>query len=125
VNVLVAILTLALLLAVLTVLSGPLRARRGDDVPGGAGGGSAGAHPEAVRASERAAIEAARDSKYREIKDADLDFRTGKLSAADHQAIDNTLRAEALALLDRLQALERSGGAEPAEGIRSGGAEER
>ena len=49
--------------------------------------------------AERAELEAARDAKYREIRDAELDYRTGKLSEADWRALDRTLRAEAVELL--------------------------
>ncbi len=54
----------------------------------------------------RAELEAAREAKYREIRDSELDFRTGKLSSEDYAAIDGQLRAEALAILDRLEALD-------------------
>ncbi len=50
-------------------------------------------------------LEAAREAKYHEIRDSELDFRTGKLSAEDFAAIDAQLRAEALAILDRLERL--------------------
>jgi hypothetical protein len=53
-------------------------------------------------------LEAARDAKYREIRDAELDHQTGKLSDADWDAIDSTLRAEAIEIL---RALDRAGGA--------------
>ena len=46
-------------------------------------------------------LEAARDAKYREIRDAELDHRTGKLSEDDFEAIDGTLRAEAIEILRR------------------------
>ena len=49
-----------------------------------------------------AALEAARDAKYREIRDAELDYRTGKLSEADWRGLDEQLRAEAVELLRRL-----------------------
>jgi hypothetical protein len=48
----------------------------------------------------------ARDAKYRELRDAELDHQTGKLSDADYEAIDSTLRAEAMDLLRALDALE-------------------
>jgi len=51
-------------------------------------------------------LEAARDAKYREIRDAELDHQTGKLSDPDFQAIDSTLRAEAIELLRQLDALD-------------------
>jgi flagellar biosynthesis/type III secretory pathway M-ring protein FliF/YscJ len=47
-------------------------------------------------------LEAARDAKYREIRDAELDHRTGKLSDADFEAVDQALRAEAIEILHKL-----------------------
>ena len=52
--------------------------------------------------AERAELEAAKEAKYREIRDAELDHRTGKLSDADWRAMDRALRAEAVDLLKRL-----------------------
>jgi hypothetical protein len=49
-----------------------------------------------------AELEAAREAKYREIRDAELDRRTGKLSEEDYQAIDRSLRAEAVEILGAL-----------------------
>ena len=57
---------------------------------------------EAVGAAERADLEAARDTKYAEIRDAEMDYRTGKLSEADWRALDRQLRHEAVELLHRL-----------------------
>jgi hypothetical protein len=54
-----------------------------------------------------AELEAAKEAKYREIRDARLDLEMGKLSAEDHRALDRELRAEAVAILvaiDQLQA---------------------
>ncbi len=56
--------------------------------------------------SEREALEAAKEAKYREIRDAELDYRTGKLSEADWRASDRGLRAEAIEILDALERLE-------------------
>jgi hypothetical protein len=56
--------------------------------------------------AERAELEAARDAKYREIRDAELDHRTGKLSEADWRAIDRALRAEAVEILRQLDELD-------------------
>jgi hypothetical protein len=53
---------------------------------------------------EVAALEAAKEAKFREIRDAELDFRTGKLSQEDFRALDRMLRAEAIELLRRLDA---------------------
>ncbi|HEX6026386.1 MAG TPA: hypothetical protein VFZ00_30605 [Solirubrobacter sp.] len=52
--------------------------------------------------AERAELEAAKEAKYREIRDAELDYRTGKLSDADWRALDRTLRSEAIQILKRL-----------------------
>jgi hypothetical protein len=54
-----------------------------------------------------AAIEAARDAKYGEILDAELDFLTGKLSERDYREVDGQLRAEAGELLGRLDDTKR------------------
>jgi hypothetical protein len=50
-----------------------------------------------------ATLEAAREAKYREIRDAELDYLTGKLSLEDYEVVNNALRAEAIEILDRLQ----------------------
>ena len=67
---------------------------------------------DAVRAEEarREELEAAKEAKYREIRDAELDHRTGKLSDADYRRLDRELRAEAVELLRRLDELEGRGG---------------
>ena len=55
--------------------------------------------------SELAELEAVRDAKYAEIRDAEIDYRTGKLSEADWRALDRRLRAEAVTVLHRLDEL--------------------
>ena len=55
--------------------------------------------------AERAELDALREAKYREIRDAELDYRTGKLSEADWRALDRELRSEAMDLLRRLDDL--------------------
>jgi hypothetical protein len=55
---------------------------------------------------QRLDLQAARDAKYREIRDAELDHQTGKLSEADYEAIDSSLRAEAIELLHQLDAID-------------------
>jgi len=52
-----------------------------------------------------AALEAAKDAKFREIRDAEHDVRTGKLSGEDFRALDAALRAEAVELLRRIDAV--------------------
>ena len=63
-----------------------------------------------VEEPERARLEAAKEAKYREIRDAELDYRTGKLSHEDWQQLDAGLRAEAVELLHEIDALEEQGG---------------
>ena len=83
------LLVLVVLAAVAVVVAWPLyRATRPASEP------AAGADVEA--------LEAAKDSKLREIRDAELDYRTGKLSEADWHAIDTQLRTEAADLLREL-----------------------
>ena len=76
---------LAVIGAVVAVVSAPLRGRAapaGDD-----------------RADRLAELEARKESKYHEIRDAEMDFQTGKLSEEDHHALDRQLRAEAIEIL--------------------------
>jgi len=86
-----AVLTLVLLAAVIVVVASPLLRRRLTSAP------------ESV---DRAELQSAREAKYREIRDAELDYRTGKLSREDYEAVDAVLRAEALVILDGLEALQ-------------------
>src|SRR3954465_7740161 len=65
------------LLVVVWFVSGPLRSRQVDEV---------------TESAERADLEAARDAKYREIRDAELDYRTGKLSEGDWRGVERSLR---------------------------------
>ena len=61
---------------------------------------------EKAGAPAREELEAAKEAKYREIRDAELDLRMGKLSPEDHRAVDRELRAEAIEILRRLDELE-------------------
>src|SRR3954447_13313100 len=64
---------------------------------------------------ELAELLAEKEAKYREIRDAELDHRTGKLDDADFRAVDRQLRAEAVDILRRLDALgTEADGEEPA-----------
>jgi hypothetical protein len=85
------VVVVVLLCAVVFVVSAPLRAAAGS-----------GAEHEESRSTDRLDLEAARDAKYREIRDAELDHQTGKLSDADFSAVDAKLRAEAIEILRRL-----------------------
>jgi type II secretory pathway component PulM len=84
---------LVVLAVVVLVVSAPLRSRR---------------RGEEAETADRAELAAARDAKYREIRDAELDYRTGKLSEADWRALDRGLRAEAVEILRRLDELPTS-----------------
>jgi hypothetical protein len=57
-------------------------------------------------AARVAALEARKESKYREIRDAELDRAAGKLSASDFEAVDADLRREAVEILKQLDAAE-------------------
>lgn len=72
-------------------------------------------HPLRRGVAERANLETevrvadlrtAKEDKYREIRDAEMDRRTGKLSDADWRVLDRQLRAEAVAILHDLDELE-------------------
>ena len=58
-----------------------------------------------ARDADVEALEAAKDSKLREIREAELDYRTGKLTEEDWRAIDRRLRGE---VADVLRALDRA-----------------
>jgi type II secretory pathway component PulM len=64
---------------------------------------------EARETAEVRELELARELKYREIREAELDFRTGKLSDEDYRALDASLRAEAIDILHRLDAAQGLG----------------
>jgi hypothetical protein len=66
-----------------------------------------------VDEARRSELEAAKEAKYREIRDAELDHRMGKLSEEDWREVDRELRAEAIAILRELDAVEGREGAEP------------
>jgi len=58
------------------------------------------------REDERlASLEAAKEAKYREIRDAELDHRMGKLTEEDWQRTDRELRGQAAAILEQIDAL--------------------
>jgi hypothetical protein len=84
---------LLILAAVVFVITGPLRPGRARE-------------EDLALEAERAELEAAKEAKYREIRDAELDHQTGKLSDADWRVMDRALRAEAVELLKRLDRVE-------------------
>jgi len=60
----------------------------------------------AAEPDRRGDLEAAKESKYREIKDAELDYRMGKLSEEDWRPLDAELRAQAIEILRQLDKLD-------------------
>ena len=50
----------------------------------------------------RADLVAEKEARYREIRDAELDRETGKVSAEDWRRIDRELRADAARILEEL-----------------------
>jgi type II secretory pathway pseudopilin PulG len=96
------VVVLVVLAFAVALIAGPLRRGRAEA-------------EETAESAERAELEAAKEAKYREIREAELDYRTGKLSEADWRMLDSALRAEAIELLRRLDALG------PADEPRGGG----
>jgi hypothetical protein len=88
------VIVLVVLAVVVFVISGPLRAAAAADGPVVVENESATAAVDE--------LEAEREAKYGEIREAELDHRTGKLSDADHEAVDRALRAEAIEILRKL-----------------------
>jgi hypothetical protein len=100
------VIVLAILAIVVLVVGAPIRRARIAETAlrPGVAADVEGESPETDRisGSEVAELEASRDAKYREIRDAELDHRTGKLSDADFEAVDRGLRAEAVRILHEL-----------------------
>ncbi len=65
-------------------------------------------------AAERADLEARKLVLYREIRDAEADRASGKLSKPDFERLDRELRAEAIEVLKRLDRLDERGGSSQA-----------
>ena len=79
----------AVLAAVVALVSAPLRREAVERV-------------RAESEDEVAELEARKEAKYREIRDAEMDLRTGKLSDEDYRLLDRQLRAEAVEILKAL-----------------------
>jgi len=87
------LLTLLVIAAVAVFVSIPLR-------PGAKG------RVELIEDPERAELEARKEAKYREIRDAELDREQGKLSKVDWARADAELRREAIEILREIDVLE-------------------
>jgi predicted Holliday junction resolvase-like endonuclease len=86
---------LALVIVVLVAwfVTAPLRDRR------------AKVETEDARIAELADLEARKEAKYRQIRDAEADRAAGKLTEEDFQRLDRELRAEAIEILKRIDRL--------------------
>jgi hypothetical protein len=91
-DVLGPLLVILILGAVVLLISAPLRARAvGRETPA-----------EVRDAQRRRDLEIERDQKYAEIRELEMDLRTGKLSDEDYRDTDRQLRAEAVDILHQL-----------------------
>ena len=86
------LIAVALVVLVAWFVTEPLRARRT-------------AAPDESREAELADLEARKQAKYREIRDAEADRAAGKLTEEDFRRLDRELRAEAIAILKRIDRL--------------------
>ena len=86
------LLAAAIVVLVAWFVTAPLRGRPGQD---------AGDPAEA----ELAVLEARKEAKYRQIRDAEADHASGKLSDEDFKRLDRELRGEAIDILKRLDRL--------------------
>lgn len=87
-EILAALLVIAAVGAVIWFVGAPLRA-----------GATAVDAAERDLQARRDALDAAKEAKYREIRETELDFRTGKLAEDEWRAQDRRLRAEAVDIL--------------------------
>ena len=97
-----AIAFVLLAVAVALVVIGPLRRPHEED---------------AADEARRRVLEASKEAKYREIRDAELDREMGKLSQEDWRMVDRDLRAQAIEILRELDDLgepDPQGEADPA-----------
>jgi hypothetical protein len=92
-----ALLVVLLLGAAVAVVAGPLRRGPAQPPPGD---------------PERDALDAAKETKYAEIREAELDRRTGKLSERDWREVDAALRAEAIEILREIDRATARGAAD-------------
>jgi len=116
----IAIIALTLLALVVRFVGEPLLARREQPAEGAERQDDGRLQDD----GEREALEAAREAKYQEIRDLEMDFRTGKLSTEDYEAVNAQLRSEAIQILDRLEPRGDGDGDCEREG-EGGGAERR
>ncbi len=97
--VLQVLLTLAMISVVVTFLAWPVL--RGVD--------------EQVVDADRRELEDAKQSKYREIKDAELEYKAGRMTEAQWRETDRELRAEAMLILREIDTLGAKKSDQPGE----------
>jgi hypothetical protein len=86
------VVALVIVAIVVWFVSGPLRRSAGEEA----------AASQRIEDPRIAELQARKEDKYREIRDAELDREQGKLSAADWTRQDAELRREAIAILKEL-----------------------
>jgi predicted TIM-barrel fold metal-dependent hydrolase len=64
---------------------------------------------ETVVDAERAELEDAKQAKYREIKDAELEYKAGRMTEEQWRETDNELRREAMLILRKIDTLGAAG----------------
>ena len=91
------LLAVAIVVLVAWFVTGPLRIRRAtdDDVD--------------PAVAELADLEARKEAKYRQIRDAEADWAAGKLTEEDFRRLDRELRGEAVDILKRIDRLRGPG----------------
>jgi hypothetical protein len=90
------LLAVAIVVLVAWFVTAPLRRRQS-------------AEPEDPTAAELADLEARKQAKYRQIRDAEADHASGKLSDEDFRRLDGELRSEAIGILKRIDRLRPPG----------------
>ena len=95
-DVLAFLLVAVVLVAVVAFVSAPLLRPEGE--------------PEDAEDPRIADLEARKEAKYREIRDAEQDRASGKLSQEDFERQDAELRADAVEILDELDRVRGPGG---------------
>ena len=88
------VLAVIIVLALAWFVSAPLRRQVGDE-----------AGADELEDPRIAELEARKEAKYRQIRDAELDRAQGKLSEADWRRADAELRREAIEILKELDRL--------------------
>jgi hypothetical protein len=86
------VVALVIVAVVVWFVSVPLRRSTGEEA----------AASQRIEDPQIAELQARKEAKYREIRDAELDREQGKLSAADWSRQDTELRREAIAILKEL-----------------------